>query len=224
MTKPTRFLDPTVTVDVVIFTVEDGALKALIIKRAREPFQGSPALPGGFIRRGETSVTAAERILADKAGVKDVYLEQLYTFDEPHRDPRGPVFSVTYFALAPRDEIRIAETAETQKPRFSPVSALPKLAFDHNNIIGYAVERLRSKLEYTNAAYSLLPKSFTLTELQKIYEAIVNRDLDKRNFRKKFKELGLIEPTGSKSKGGRRRPAELYRFKSRKPRMLKKFF
>ncbi|HEU5114976.1 MAG TPA: NUDIX domain-containing protein [Candidatus Paceibacterota bacterium] len=219
-----KFLNPTVTVDVVIFTVEEGVLKTLIITRAKAPYEGLPALPGGFIHEGETSVTAAERILRDKAGVKGVYLEQLYTFDAPTRDPRGPVFSVTYFALVPPGEAKISETIDTQMPRFVPVSSISKLAFDHSKIVSYAVERLKSKAEYTNVVYSLLPKSFTLTELQKMYEITLGRDLDKRNFRKKMAELDLLEETGASSKGGRQRPAKLYRFKSRKPQELKKFF
>lgn len=219
-----KFLDPTIAVDVVVFTLEQGVLKALAIRRARAPFAGSPALPGGFIREGETSETAARRILADKAGVKNVYLEQLYTFDGIGRDPRGPVFSITYFALVPEGEIRISESESTQKPQLISASSLPKLAFDHKKIVEYAVERLQSKLEYTNAAYSLLPRSFTLTELQKAYETILGNSFDKRNFRKKFKELGMLSETGQFSKGGRQRPAKMYEFKSRKLSQLKKFF
>ena len=224
MPKSPRFLNPTVTVDVVIFTVDKGVLKTLVIDRARGPFEGSPALPGGFLLEGETTQAAAERILADKAGVKGVYLEQLYTFDGLKRDPRGPVFSVAYFALISPDEIKIDETLDTQMPRFVPVSSLSKLAFDHDEIVSYAVERLKAKAEYTNIVYSLLPRTFTLTELQKIYEIVLDRPLDKRKFRKKWMELGLTEDTGASSKGGRRRPAKLYRFRSRKPSQLKKFF
>ncbi|MFA6158376.1 MAG: NUDIX domain-containing protein [Candidatus Paceibacterota bacterium] len=219
-----KFLDPTITVDVVIFTIEDGTLKTLIIQRAREPFANSPALPGGFLLAGETSKDAALRILRDKAGVDGAYLEQLYTFDDPSRDPRGPIFSVTYFALVPPGEMTIRETEHTQRPRLMSAFSLPKLAFDHNKIVSYAIERLQSKVEYTNVTYSLLPKLFTLTELQKTYESILGRTLDKRNFRKKFMELGLVEETDSFSKGGRQRPARLHRFTSRKPSQLKKFF
>ncbi len=219
-----KFLDPTATVDVVIFTIEDGALKALAIRRARPPYEGSPALPGGFLHEGESAEKAAARILRDKAGVSGVYLEQLYTFDAPGRDPRGPIFSIAYFALVPPGEAVIAETLETEMPFFAPISALPKLAFDHADIVKYAVERLRAKAEYTNVMYSLLPRSFTLTELQKMYEIVLDRPLDKRNFRKKVKELELVEETSSFSKGGRQRPARLYRFRSRKPSQLKKFF
>lgn len=219
-----KFLNPTITVDVVIFTVEDGILKTLIIHRVKEPFAGSPALPGGFLHEGETTLVAARRILADKAGVKDVYLEQLYTFDGLGRDPRGALVSVTYFALVPISEMRIVETEKTQKPELLPSASLPKLAFDHNKIVDYSVERLQAKVQYTNIAYSLLPKRFTLTELQSIYESILDKKLDKRNFRKKWKELELLKETDSFSKGGRQRPAKLYEFRSKKPAELKKFF
>ena len=219
-----KFLNPTITVDVVIFTVESGALKTLIIHRARDPFAGSPALPGGFLHEGETALMAARRTLADKAGVKEAHLEQLYTFDDIGRDPRGPLVSVTYFALVPISEMKIIETEKTQKPALLPSASLPKLAFDHNKIVDYSIERLQAKVQYTNIAYSLLPKRFTLTELQSIYESILDKKLDKRNFRKKWKELDLLKETESFSKGGRQRPARLYEFKSKKPAELKKFF
>ena len=212
------------SVDVVIFTVEQGLLKALLIKRVHPPFSGHWALPGGFLRQKEETKNAAIRILRDKAGIYKVYVEQLYTFDEIGRDPRAQVISVVYFALVDRNKIKIRETPQTQTPTFFDVGRLPKLAFDHRRIIGYARERLQYKLEYTNAAYSLLPKKFTLTQLQKVYEAILGRLLDKRNFRKKFLSLGLIKPTKEKATGGRARPARLYSFKEQKPVILKRFF
>ena len=219
-----KFLHPTIVVDVVIFTIDEGVLKTLLITRAREPFAGSPALPGGFLHEGETTKSAAERILCEKAGVEGVYLEQLYTFDDPKRDPRGALFSVTYFALVPKGEVKIDADEGTQTPRFVPVMDMPKLAFDHGKILSYAIERLRAKVEYTNVTYSFLPKLFTLTGLQKIYEAVFDKHMDKRNFRKKFKDLGLIEETNQFSKGGRQRPAKLYKFTSKRPSQLKKFF
>jgi 8-oxo-dGTP diphosphatase len=213
-----------VTVDVVMFTIVDNDLKILIIQRADHPFKGSPALPGGFLHDEETTLSAAERILRNKAGIEDVYLEQLYTFDSLDRDPRGEVLSVAYFALVPPGEINIRETKDTQKPELVSAASMPPLAFDHSHIVKYAIERLRAKLEYTNTAYSLLPRLFTLSDLQKTYEIILGRRIDKRNFRKKWKELGLLKETDSFSKGGRQRPAKLYQFKSRKPAQLKKFF
>lgn len=213
-----------VTVDVAIFTIEDGELKALLINRAGEPFKGSWALPGGFLLKGEDTHQAAQRILADKAGVKNVYTEQLYTFDSSKRDPRGHVLSVAYFALVNKDKINIKESENTQKPAFYSVKKIPKLAFDHNDIIDYALQRLRYKLEYTNAVFSLLEKKFTFSQLQSAYEIILNKKLDKRNFRKKFLTLGLIKSVKGKLEGVRQRPAQLYSFVSEKPLELKRFF
>ena len=218
--KSTNFLNPLLTVDVVIFTVRNHTLETLLIRRAKPPFAGSPALPGGFLLTGENTRRAAERILEDKAGVSGVYMEQLYTFDDLDRDPRGPVFSVTYFALVPEKDIVISETRTTETPHFAPVHCLPKLAFDHNEIIQTARGRLRSKIGYTNAAFSLLPDNFTLAELHYTYEAILGRRLDRRNFNRKLRALNLITATGEKTLGGKHRPATLYQFTHRDLELL----
>lgn len=212
------------TTDVVIFTIEDDELKALLIKRANEPFRESWALPGGFLFDEEDSQDAALRILKEKAGVNNVYLEQLYTFDGSGRDPRGKICTVTYFALVPRHKIKFEGGNNIQTPSFFPIKKLPKLAFDHNRIVDYAIKRLQAKLEYTNAVYSLLPTEFTFNHLQKAYESILGKKLDKRNFRKKFLQLGLIKKTNKKQQGERQRPAQLFKFISQKPLELKKFF
>jgi 8-oxo-dGTP diphosphatase len=224
MAKEKLYWPPAVTVDVVIFTIEEGELKVLLIKRENTPFKGVLALPGGFLLKNEPPQKAADRILKEKAGVKDVYTEQLYTFDDPGRDPRGHIISITYFALIRTEDIVIKKGKETQAPAFYPVKKLPRLAFDHDKIINYAVKRLRAKLEYTNVVFSLLPGYFTLYQLQKTYEAILGRKLDKRNFQKKFLSLGLIALTGKISRQGSQRPARLYRFISHRPAELKKFF
>ncbi len=213
-----------VTTDVVIFTIEEDQLKVLLIKRANEPFKGQWALPGGFLFEKEDPEKAATRTLWDKAGIKDVYLEQLYTFGGSGRDPRGKIITISYFALAPKDKIKISNTDKIQTPTFRSVKKLPDIAFDHNRIITCALQRLRSKLEYTNVVYSLLSQYFTFNELQRTYEIILNKKLDKRNFRKKFMLLDLIKPTKKVLRGERQRPAQLYRFVSRKPTELKKFF
>ena len=213
-----------VAVDVIIFTIEAGQLKVLLIKRAGEPFAGKYALPGGFLQKTETTHQAAGRILRDKAGVSDVYVEQLYSFDGLGRDPRGQVVSVAYFALVPRAELKISAAHGTQEPDLYSVRELPQLAFDHQDMINYAVQRLHNKLEFTNVVYSLLPQQFTLTDLQKTYEIILGKPLDKRNFRKKFLSLGLIASTNQKVEGTRYRPAELYKFKSRQPAELRRWF
>lgn len=210
--------------DIVIFTIDGGLLKVLLIKRNHKPFKSYWALPGGFIHENEMPEKAALRVLKDKAGIQDVFIEQLYTFGGSGRDPRGNVISVTYFALAPLNRTRISQSGDIQMPTFFSLKKLPKLAFDHGRIIDYALKRLRAKLEYTNAVYSLLPKYFTFNELQKAYEIILNRKLDKRNFRKKFLILGLIRPTKKLHRGTRQRPAQLYQFSSHQPSELKKFF
>lgn len=224
MEQGKKYQSVSATVDVVIFTIEDGELKVLLINRAGEPFRGLWALPGGFLLEGENTQSAAQRLLTDKAGVKDVYIEQLYTFDDLKRDPRGYVLSVSYFALVDRNKIDIQESEKTQKPAFYSVRKLPKLAFDHKEIIEYALKRLRYKLEYTNVVFSLLEKKFTFTQLQNAYEIILDKKLDKRNFRKKFLTLGLIKTAKGKLEGARQRPAQLYSFMSGKPVELKRFF
>jgi len=213
-----------VTTDIVIFTISDEQLKVLLIKRANEPFKDQWALPGGFLFEKEEPDKAVVRILWKKVEIKDVYLEQLYTFGSSGRDPRGRIITISYFALTPKDKIKIVVSDKVQTPTFRSVKQLPDIAFDHNRIITYALQRLRSKLEYTNVAYSLLPQYFTFNQLQRTYEIILNKKLDKRNFRKKFILLGLIKPTKKVLKGERQRPAKLYQFISRKPTELKKFF
>lgn len=224
MKKQNIYESPYVTADTVIFTIDEGGLKILLAKRKYSPFTNWWALPGVFLLKKESTEAAARRGLKEKTGIKVSYLEQLYTFDSPFRDPRGHVISITYFALAPKSLINLNNRGDTQTPTLFPINKLPKLAFDHKKIINYALSRLRSKLEYTNVVYSLLPAHFTLTELQDAYEAIFGKKLDKRNFRKKFLSLNLIRPTKRILQGAKARPAHLFEFKSKKPSELKKFF
>ncbi len=218
------YFHPSVTVDIVAFTIEDGALKVLLIERADMPFKGSDALPGGFLLSGETTLGAAKRVLKEKVGLENLFLEQLYTFDEPKRDPRGPVLSVSYFALAPQQNMRMETSELTQNPKLVPVNRLGKLAFDHLEIIKYARERLKGRLEYTNIAFSLLPEKFTFAELQKVYETIFGKKFDRRNFRKKIMRLALVKATSEKVKNGRQRPALLYKPASSKAERFKDVF
>jgi 8-oxo-dGTP diphosphatase len=211
-------------VDVVIFTVIDERMQVLLIKRQWQPYESFWSLPGGFMRQNESTIQAAQRILHEKAGLtKDVYIEQLYTFDASGRDPRGNIPTVTYMTLIPQEQLTFSTSKKSQEPQFMALSKMPNLAFDHSTIIRYALHRLRSKLEYTNIIYSLLPKMFTLTDLQHAYETVLEKKLDKRNFRKKYLSLGLIRSTGKTQRGGQRRPALLYAFTARKPAELKKF-
>lgn len=208
--------DIKVAVDAAIFTVRDGKLHVLLIQMRKKPFTGRWALPGGLLDDRETSEKAARRILRTQTGVTDVYLEQLATFDEPKRDPLGRVISVASFALVPHDGVRLQTSEKYADVRWWPVGALPKLAYDHGGMLAYAVERVGAKLQYANIAWSLLPAEFTLSQLQSVYEAILGRSFDKRNFRKKILVLDLLAATGKTDRGGAHRPAALYRFRSRK--------
>lgn len=205
---------PEVTVDVVLFTFSDGELRTLLIQRGVEPFTGRWALPGGFVRMDESLEAAAERELLEETGVGDVYLEQLYTFGEPERDPRGRVITVVYFALLSADQagrVSVRGGDDAQDARWWDVYALPELAFDHRPIMAYALQRLRWKLEYTALGFLLLPAEFTLSELQSVYETVLKEELDKRNFRRKILAADILEETGGYREGDHR-PAKLYRF------------
>ena len=205
-----KFDRPSVTVDIIIFTVRDGNLMVLLVKRNVWPFKGLWAIPGGFVRMDESLDDAAGRELFEETGVKDVYLEQLYTFGDPKRDPRTRVITVTYFALMASGHIRLNPTTDVSDARwFSAYNPL-KLAFDHRSILEYALKRLRWKLEYTTIGFVLIPKKFTLTQLQKTYEIILNKSFDKRNFRKKILSLGIIRPTEESTENVSHRPARLY--------------
>ena len=174
-----------VAVDVAIFTVIKNELKVLLIKRKLEP-KNIWAIPGGFVRKEESLEDAAERELKEETDVSDVYLEQLYTFGEPKRDPRGRIVSVSYFALISAEKVSPKSGSDAKEVKWFQIKKIPKLAFDHNRILKYAKKRLAWKLEYTNVVYSLLPRNFSLTQLQKVYEVVLGRKLDKRNIRRTF--------------------------------------
>jgi 8-oxo-dGTP diphosphatase len=204
-----------VTVDIVVFTVHDQALRVLLVERGIEPFLGLFALPGGFVLAGETLEQAAFRELREETGTAEVYLEQLYTFGDPGRDPRGRVVTVAYYALVPSGRSPLLAGTDAASAAWFTVAELPKLAFDHAGILDYAVNRLRGKLEYSNVGYELLPEKFTLTALQVLHEAILGRKLDKRNFRRKVLGMGLLKPLKEKLATGRK-PAELYSFRDQR--------
>jgi 8-oxo-dGTP diphosphatase len=209
--------EPLVAVVVVILTVVDDDLRVLLIRRSAEPFRDYWALPGGLLGEGESLDAAAARKLVDETGVRDVYLEQLYTFGELSRgDGARRGVAVAYFALVQHEQVRLRRS-ETWQPAWHSAYNLPRLAFDNNAVVDYATRRLRSKLEYTNVAYSLLPRQFTLSELQQVYEAILDREMDKRNFRRRMLSLGVIKPAGGTRMEGAHRPAQLYTFTKREP-------
>ena len=209
-----------VTVDIVIFTVREGSLQLLLVKRGVPPFVGQYAMPGGFVREGESLEQAALRELYEETGVRHVFLEQLYTFGDPRRDPRGRVITVAYYALIGSDKLSLVAGADAAEAQWFPANDLPPLAFDHKSILDYAIERLRNKLEYTTVGFQLLPEKFTLGELQAVYEVILGKQLDKRNFRRKVALLGILKPLREWQHTGRK-PAQLFRFAASRFEKLK---
>ena len=207
-----------VAVDVAVFTVLDGALHVLLVETTGGPFAGAWALPGGLVLDAESLDDAAARELMARTGVGDVYLEQLFTFGRPDRDPAARVVSVAYVALIPHAGRfpGMVDNPKYRRVRWCPVRRLPGLAYDHAEIVRTAVSRLQAKLQYTNLVYTLLPTAFTLSELQAVYEAILGRALDRRNFRKKISSTGLLASL-RRTRGGAHRPAALYRFRRRRP-------
>ncbi len=207
---------PAVTVDIVLFTIQDDDLKVLLIQRAQEPFEGSWALPGGFVGIDESLKRAAWRELKEETGVHAGYLEQLHAFGRPRRDPRERVITVAYLALFPSDRLVLAAASDAKAAQLYSVRNLPDLAFDHAIILRHAHERLKEKLDDPVIALQLLPETFTHSELQRVYERILGVTLDKRNFRKKISVLDVIEATGEENRAGPHRPAKLYRVKDPK--------
>lgn len=208
------------TVDIVIFTVREGLLRVLLVKRGVPPFEGQYAIPGGFIRESESLEEAALRELYEEAGVRNVFLEQLYTFGDPKRDPRGRVITVAYYALIASANLSLVAGADAAEAQWFPANDLPPLAFDHKSILDYALERLRNKLEYTTVGFQLLPEKFTLGELQGVYEAILSKQVDKRNFRRKIALLRILRPLREWQHTGRK-PAQLFRFAASRFEKLK---
>jgi 8-oxo-dGTP diphosphatase len=200
------------TADVIIFTLRGDDLQVLLVKRKHPPFERMWAIPGGFVAPDESLEETALRELEEETGVRDVYLEQLYTFGDVDRDPRGRVVTVAYFALVPAADIDPQAGSDAAETHWWSVYGLPDLAFDHADIVSYALQRLRYKLEYSAVGFELLPDVFTLSELQVAYEIVLGEKLDKRNFRRKILSAEIIEETGM-SRTGEGRPARLYHFR-----------
>lgn len=210
---------PYVAVDVVVFAVGDAGLTTLLVQIAQGPLAGAWAFPGGFVGLDESPDAAAAREVRDHTGVRDVYLEQLYTFGGPDRDPVSRVVSVAYLALARDGETAPHHSGKYAGAAWFPVRRLPALAYDHGRIARMALARLRAKLEYTNIVHNLLPRAFTLTDLQHTYQAILGRRLDRRNFRRKLLALGLLTRLPGARRGSHR-PAALYAFRRRSPMVI----
>ncbi len=208
-----------IAVDVVLFTIQDGVLKVLLVRRQQSPYRGAWALPGGLVGADESIDTAALRELQEETNIGNIYLEQLYTFGELDRDPRGRVMTVAYYALVNWQQFQLKAQQRVSDASWFPIKRLPPLAFDHRRIVDYALERLRNKINYTTVGFQLLPRQFTLTELQGSYEVILGQRLDKRNFRRKMLQLGILKGTREFTANGRQRPARLYTFT--KPKVVK---
>ena len=195
----------------MVFTIRANQLGVLLIQRGIDPFRGRWALPGGFVLADESLEACAQRELREETGLDGIYLEQLFTFGAPDRDPRGRVLSVAYFALVPSDRLELKAGSDAANTAWFPMASLPQLAFDHQEILSVARERLVAKLEYSTIGLLFMPDEFTLSDVQSLYEAISGKPRDKRNFRKWFLSLGVIEETGALKADGAHRPAKLYR-------------
>ncbi len=209
---PADFPPLAVTVDLVLMTVHCGRLAVLFQRRSQAPHEGDWALPGGFVGVAESLDAAAQRILADKAGLSHAWLEQLYSFGDPARDPRMRIVTIAYFALLPATNLTAALDRRDDLT-LAPIDALPDLAFDHTAIVGHAIQRLRGKLDYAPVAFALLPPLFTLRALQDVHEAILGTTLNKPAFRRRMLAKGWIEGTGEREEGSAFRPAELFKIK-----------
>src|SRR6266487_2302397 len=222
MTFSYKYPRAALTVDCVVFGFDESELKVLLIERALEPFKGKWALPGGFVRVDETLEEAARRELEEEAGLKDVFLEQLYTFGAVNRDPRERVVSVAYYALVKLAAHDTKAATDAADARWFPISKVPKLAFDHTDIFATALARLNGKVRYQPIGFELLPPKFTLSQLQHLYEVVLETELDKRNFRKKVLSFDLLVPLKETQMAGRHRPAQLFHFDTDKYEKLKK--
>jgi 8-oxo-dGTP diphosphatase len=216
---------PRVAADVAVFAFRDGAMNVLLVRRRYEPYQSYWALPGGLMDAGETLEEAAERELREETGVTDTFMEQLATFSDVDRDPRGRVISCCYLALVDGGKVRLRPGSDAREAAWRPLEPLLReteegrvLAFDHDRILGYARQRLAYKLEYQNVAWSLLPETFTLSELRRVYEAGIGRAFEPNNFRRIALGWGVLAEAGERPTGGR--PAALYRFAERRPLIL----
>jgi 8-oxo-dGTP diphosphatase len=223
--KLTDYPRPSVTADCVVFgvTFESGgpALRVLLIERGEAPFEGALALPGGFVRIDETVDDAARRELREETGLADIFLEQLYTFSAIDRDPRGRVVSVAYYALVNLADHRVQSGTDARAAHWFPVQDARSLAFDHDQILAVALERLRAKVRYRPVGFEMLPERFKLSQLQALYEAILGRALDKRNFRKRFLAMDLLTQAGEE-RGVPHRAARLFRFDNRRYEVLRR--
>ena len=210
------------TVDAVVFGYEEGKISVLLIKRKYEPFKGKWAIPGGFVLNNESLEEAVQRELQEETGVKINYLEQLYTFGEPSRDPRGRVVSIAYFGLVRPNTFKIFASTDAAEVEWFNISELPELSFDHKEILKIAIERLQGKISYEPIGFELLDKKFPFSDLEKLYSTLLGREIDRRNFRKKIVGLNVLDELEEKVSKGSGRPANLFQFNQKRYFHLKK--
>jgi len=211
------------SVDCVIFGFDDGELKILLVERNEPPFEGWKAIPGNLVFDSEDIDSAAQRVLHELTGLKNIFMEQFYSFGKIDRHPQGRVITVAYYSIIKRTENGLHPiSGYTRKVFWWPAHKIPKLAFDHNQIAKKALATLRHKIQYEPVGFELLPEKFTLTQLQHIYEAILEKKIDKRNFRKKFLRFGLLQELKQKQKGVSHRAATYYKFRNARYESLKK--
>lgn len=201
-----------VSIDCVIFGFEKSSLEVLLIKRARKPFSGQWALPGGFIKKGELIEDAAKRILKNSTGIEKLYLEEIGVFDEVDRYPFWRVFTFAHFALIRPEQYKLSAGNDSVDVKWVKIEDLPDLPFDHQHIIATALRKLRSRIKHRPVGFELLPAKFTLPQLQALYETILGKKLDKRNFRKKIIKTDLLKKLPEKTKNNTKRAAYLYKF------------
>jgi 8-oxo-dGTP diphosphatase len=209
-----------VTADAVVFTIHNNELKILLIKRNNEPFKSMYALPGGFVDLDESIEDAARRELSEETGIRNIFLKKLIPYGDPKRDPRGRVVTIPFLALIDAEKLNLHAAGDALLAKWHNIYGLPTLAFDHKKIIEDALETLRNDIKNTNIAFQIMPEKFTLTELQKAYETILDEKLDKRNFRKKLRELNILKPLHETKMEGAHRPAKLHSFKDKRYKLF----
>lgn len=210
------------SIDCVIFGFENSSLEILLIKRARNPFEGKWALPGGFIKKEEKVKDAANRILHETTGIENIYMEEYGVFDEIDRFPLWRVFTIAHFALISPEDYLLSTGVDTKEVKWFKLDQLPKLPFDHELLLKEALNKLRTRVRYRPIGFELLPKKFTLPQLQKLYEVVLDKKLDKRNFRKKLFSMNLLTKTKEMDPNNKRRAAVLYKFEKNIYNKLKK--
>ena len=210
------------TVDAVVFGYEEGKISVLLIKRKYEPFKDKWAIPGGFVLNDESLEEAVERELQEETGIKINYLEQLYTFGNPSRDPRGRVVSIAYFGLVRPNTFKIFASTDAAEVAWFNINELPELSFDHKEILEIAIKRLQGKITYEPIGFELLDKKFPFSDLEKLYTTLLGREIDRRNFRKKIVSLNVLDELNEKVSKGSGRPANLFQFNQKRYFQLKK--